>query len=411
MLRLDGTPLGFLVQATLFLSLLALPAAGIHGILRYGAYDVADADRARLVVRSSSAVITVLYGIGVTAPALLLFDQLQTWGAVTLTALTAVVLLPVRGWMQRLVQRTVLGDRDHHLVLLSDLGARLEQAMELDDVLMRLADGVRRGLDASWVRVSVLGPGGEMAAVPAVVGDVVGDAVATEDLVRGTERLGRLELGPRRHGSYDVAELALLGTVARQATTTVANVRLTARLGEQLDELTASRMRLITAQDEERRRIERNLHDGIQQSVVALIASLGLARQRLQRDELRPSSSSSCRTRRARCSPTCASWPTASTRRSSPTAGSWRPWSRGPPGSRSPSPCSPTSGLGPHPSHRTSRRSPSTRFARRWPTSPSTPAPAVPRCRCRWSVTGCGSRSSTTAPASAPRPADPRRGA
>ena len=286
-LRLDGTPLGLLVQATLLVSLLALPAAGIHGILRYGAYDVADADRAHLVVRSSSAFITVLYAIGMTTPALLFFDQLQTWGAVTLTAITAVVLLPVRGWMQRAVQRTVLGDRDHHLVLLSELGARLEQAMELDDVLMRLADGVRRGLDASWVRVSVLGPGGEVAAAPAVVGDLVGDAVATQDLVRGTERLGRLELGPRRHGSYDVAELALLGTVARQATTTVANVRLTTRLGEQLEELTASRVRLITAQDAERRRIERNLHDGIQQSVVALIASLGLARQRLQRAELR----------------------------------------------------------------------------------------------------------------------------
>ena len=117
---------------------------------------------------------------------------------------------------------------------------------------------------------------------------MVGDAVATQDLVRGDERLGRLELGPRSHGEYDVAELALLGTVARQATTTVANVRLTARLNEQLDELSASRVRLITAQDEERRRIERNLHDGIQQSVVALIASLGLARQRLQRNELRP---------------------------------------------------------------------------------------------------------------------------
>ena len=89
---------------------------------------------------------------------------------------------------------------------------------------------VRRGLDASWVRVSVLGADGEVAAVPAVAGDVVGDAVATQDLVRGDERLGRLELGPRRRGEYDVAELALLGTVARQATTTVANVRLTARL-------------------------------------------------------------------------------------------------------------------------------------------------------------------------------------
>ena len=141
------------------LSLLALPAAGIHGILRYGAYDVADADRARLVVRSSSTLITVLYGIAVAAPALLLFDRLEPVSAVLLTAIAAVVLLPLRGWLQRGIRRAVLGDRDHHLVLLSELGERLEQAMELDDVLERLADGVRSGLDASWVRVSVLGAG------------------------------------------------------------------------------------------------------------------------------------------------------------------------------------------------------------------------------------------------------------
>ncbi len=288
-LGFEGTPLGLFVQATMLMSLLALPAAGIHGILRYGAYDVADADRARLVVRSSSAFITVLYGIGVTTPALIFFDQLQTWGAVTLTAITAVVLLPVRGWLERSIQRAVLGDRDHHLALLSELGARLEQAMELDEVLARLAEGVRRGLDASWVLVRVLGVDGEVAAVPAgVAGTVTGAPVATQDLIRGDQRLGVLELGPPLHGEYGADELALLQTVARQATTTVANVRLTARLGEQLEELSASRVRLITAQDEERRRIERNLHDGIQQSVVALIASLGLARQRLQRSELRP---------------------------------------------------------------------------------------------------------------------------
>jgi signal transduction histidine kinase len=63
-------------------------------------------------------------------------------------------------------------------------------------------------------------------------------------------------------------------------------VGLTARLNEQLDELSASRVRLITAQDEERRRIERNLHDGIQQSVVALIAGLRLSRNRLGRGQL-----------------------------------------------------------------------------------------------------------------------------
>ena len=283
-----GTPIGMMVQAAVLLGLLALPAAGIHGILRYGAFDVAEADRGRLVVRSSSALITVLYGIAVAAPALLLLDRLEPVSAAILTAVAAVALLPLRGWLQRAIRRAVLGDRDHHLALLTELGARLEQAMDLDEVLLRLADGVRRGLDASWVRVSVLGADGEVASVPTVAGDVVGDAAAAQDLVRGDERLGRLELGPRKRGEYDVAELALLGTVARQATTTVANVRLTARLGEQLGELGASRVRLITAQDEERRRIERNLHDGVQQSVVALIASLGLARQRLQRDELRP---------------------------------------------------------------------------------------------------------------------------
>ena len=287
-LGLRDTPLGLLAGLTT-LSMLAVPVALIHGILRYGAFDVADTDRARLVVRSSTTFIAVLYGIAVAAPALLLFDRLEPVSAVLLTALSAVVLLPLRGWLQRAVTRAVLGDRDHHLVLLSELGARLEQAIELDDVLAQLADGVRRGLDATWVRVIVLGADGrEVTAPVGLAGDVTGDAVATQDLVRGDERLGRLELGPRRRGEYGVAELALLGTVARQATTTVANVRLTARLGEQLDQLTASRMRLITAQDEERRRIERNLHDGIQQSVVALIASLGLARQRLQRDQLRP---------------------------------------------------------------------------------------------------------------------------
>jgi len=80
----------------------------------------------------------------------------------------------------------------------------------------------------------------------------------------------------------------LLRTVAGQAAASVANVRLTAQLAEQLIELTASRERLVAAQDDERRRLERDLHDGIQQNVVAQIAGLRLARNRLQRGELTP---------------------------------------------------------------------------------------------------------------------------
>ena len=80
----------------------------------------------------------------------------------------------------------------------------------------------------------------------------------------------------------------LLRTVAGQAAASVANVLLTAQLAEQLAELTASRERLVAAQDDERRRLERDLHDGIQQDVVAQIAGLRLARNRLERGELKP---------------------------------------------------------------------------------------------------------------------------
>jgi len=113
-------------------------------------------------------------------------------------------------------------------------------------------------------------------------------ATETVDLVHADEVLGRIEVGPRRRGEYGDAERAMLRTVAGQAAASVANVRLTAQLAEQLDELTASRERLVAAQDDERRRLERDLHDGIQQNVVAQIAGLRLARNRLERGALMP---------------------------------------------------------------------------------------------------------------------------
>ena len=103
-------------------------------------------------------------------------------------------------------------------------------------------------------------------------------------------------------GGYAPADLELLATVAAQATTAVANVRLATQLKEGLEELSTSRVRLIAAQDAERRRIERDLHDGIQQEVVALIAGLRLARNRLSRNQLTPPSSPICKIKLARCS-------------------------------------------------------------------------------------------------------------
>ncbi|WP_448003202.1 ATP-binding protein [Agromyces bauzanensis] len=277
------------IELLVYASMIAIPVAAIHGILRHGAFDIGPGDRGARVERSSTLLITVVYAAGVATPAVLLVPPLGAVPAILLTTLLAVVLLPVRGWLQRRLHRALFGDRDRQFGMLSELGARLEQAGEPRDLLTHLAEAVRDGLDASWVRIRLLATDGSLAESPAgVVGDVAGEPAESVDLVHADETLGRVDVGPRRRGEYSDAERTLVRTVAGQAAASVANVRLTGQLAEQLDELTASRERLVAAQDDERRRLERDLHDGVQQNVVAQIAGLRLARNRLERGELTP---------------------------------------------------------------------------------------------------------------------------
>lgn len=276
-----------IANAVMLVALAAIPVVAIHGILRHGAFDVAAEDRARFVTRSSEVLITALYGIAVVAPAVLLVDRIPPLGIALLTGMVAVALLPLRGWVQRWIHRVVFGDRDRQLAMLSELGSELERAGEPSDLLAHRAAAVADGLGASWVRIRLASTDGALAASPAgVAGRPVGEPTETVDLVHADEVLGRIEVGPRHRGEYSDAERALLRTVAGQAAASVANMRLTARLAEQLAELTASRERLVAAQDGERRRLERDLHDGIQQDIVAQIAGLRLARNRLDRGQL-----------------------------------------------------------------------------------------------------------------------------
>ncbi|WP_168625671.1 ATP-binding protein [Cryobacterium sp. BB307] len=275
------------IEVLVYAALIAMPIAAIHGIFRYGAFDIAPGDRGRNVARSSNLLITVIYAIAVAMPAILLAGRLRVVPAILITTLLAVCLLPVRTWMQRAIHRAVFGDRDRQLTMLSELGTELERAGEPRELLTRLAEAVRDGLGASWVQIRLATTDGALAASPVgVAGSAASDPTLSTDLVRGDETLGRIEVGPRYRGEYSDAERMLLHTVAGQAAASVANVRLTAQLAEQLGELTASRERLVAAQDDERRRLERDLHDGIQQNVVAQIAALRLARNRLERGEL-----------------------------------------------------------------------------------------------------------------------------
>jgi len=146
---------------------------------------------------------------------------------------------------------------------------------------------VRHGLDLTWVR----------ARIHEVVADAGRESAEAAELVvdirDGDAVIGRIECGPRRDGNPLLAEdRRLLASLAGQAAAAARGIQLTEQLSERLRqierqaaELTASRDRVVAAQDAERRRIQRDLHDGVQQEVVALTAKLGLARRRLGRGD------------------------------------------------------------------------------------------------------------------------------
>ena len=207
--------------------------------------------------------------------------------AVVLAVAAAIALQPVRGRLERLADRWMFGARLDGYGLLARFGAVLERAPGRARVLEELADTVRHGLDLTWARA-------RLDDAVALAGDATETPAALTVAIRdGDHLVGRIECGPRRDGNPLLAEdRRLLGSLAGQAAAAARNLRLADQLAERLSqielqaaELTASRGRVVAAQDAERRRIQRDLHDGVQQEVVALTAKLGLARQRLGRGD------------------------------------------------------------------------------------------------------------------------------
>ena len=197
----------------------------------------------------------------------------------------------VRRRLEHAADRWVLGARLAGYANLSRFGESLIQAPGSDGLLSDLAGEVRRGLDLAWARVSLDAAGGPLPVV--TDGAPAGEPAATVPIeYRGTI-LGRIECGPRSDGPLLAEDRRLLAYFAAQAAVGVHNLHLAAELSRRIEEvrdqaaeLAASRDRVVAGQDAERRRIQRILHDGVQQEIVALSARAGLVRQQLLRGDL-----------------------------------------------------------------------------------------------------------------------------
>jgi len=271
--------------------LLGVPAAIAIAILKYRLYDIDIIINRAVVYGLLAAVFSGVYLLVVVG-----IGSLIGYGVgdplLTTIAVVAIALLfqPLRRRAQRLANRVVYGDRATPYQVLSEFADKMAGTYGLDDVLQRMASILAQGTGATrvdvWLRVaSELRP---VAAWPtdaktrgpiALAGDR--DLPTFEDTravaVRHADELfGALTLEKPRNEPLTSTEDKLLQDLASQAGLVLRNVRLTAELQANVDDLRASRRRLVEAQDEERRKIERNLHDGAQQQLVALTVQLGL---------------------------------------------------------------------------------------------------------------------------------------
>lgn len=275
---------------------LALPVAIAVAVVRHRLYDIDLLIRRSVVYAVLWVAIGAVYLTVAALPGLALGDRLPVEAAVGLTVAATVAFQPARRHVDRLVGRLLFGERESELELLSRFGAAVADSFDATELAPRIADTVRHGFDVEWARVTLVVTPGETDRVETA--GTAGISIDPDDtpalavpLVHAGRHLGDIECGPKRDGRFSDRDHLLLASLARQAALGIHNAHLAAELSARLDEigrqaseLRASRARLVAAQDTERQRLERDLHDGVQQDIVSLLSRLGLARTQLRRD-------------------------------------------------------------------------------------------------------------------------------
>jgi signal transduction histidine kinase len=278
-----------------------IPAAIAIAILKYRLYDVDVVIRKTVVFGVLAAFITAVYVAVVVGLGSLFTDTLVL--RIAATALVAVAFQPVRDRANGLANRLVYGDRATPYEVLARFGERVGETYASEDVLPRIARVIAEGTAAArsdvWLRLgdrltlAASWPVAEPRASFAIEGDelpsIEADRVAP--VRHQGELLGAIAVTKPPSEPLAAGDTELVDRLAEQAGLVLANARLTADLEarlmqivQQAADLRSSRQRIVAAQDEERRRLERNIHDGAQQHLVALAVKLRLAKIALQKD-------------------------------------------------------------------------------------------------------------------------------
>jgi signal transduction histidine kinase len=281
-------------------SFVLIPISIGFAVLKYRLYDIDLVINKTLVYGTMALFITAMYVAIVVGIGRAIGSPRNLALSILATALVAVAFQPVRERVQRLGNRLVYGKRATPYEVLSGFSGGMAHGVATEELLPRMARIVAEGTGAAradiWLHV-----GSELVreatwprnnaqprsvvSIPAGDGPAaVPDADASVPVRHHGDLLGVIGVNKSPGEAVTPAEARLLEDLASQAGLVLRNVRL-------IEELKTSRQRLVTAQDEERRRLERDLHDGAQQRLVAISVGLRMARGMVRPDshpDLRP---------------------------------------------------------------------------------------------------------------------------
>ena len=298
----EGDP-GWLiwVQNLVIVSFALIPLAIGVSVLRYRLFDIDVVINRALLFGALAVFITLVYVAIVVGVGTLVGSRASPVLSAAAAAIVALAFQPLRRRAQRLADRVVYGKRATPYEVLSEFSERVGQTYANEELLPRMARALGEGTGAAradvWVRIGeelrAEATWPEDAEVPPArpVASSEESAIASSSMFepvrhRG-ELLGALSIDKRPGEALSATEEKLVVDLASQAGLVMRNAGLTEDLLDTIGQLRASRQRLVSTQDEERRKLERNLHDGAQQQIIALTVKLGLLDRLVERDPAR----------------------------------------------------------------------------------------------------------------------------